>query len=150
MRDLLRTGARPDADHDQTRLLRRDVDPVHVGTVRQHDSDAIAGLEPVGDEARREPIRAPRVAGPAERLVVGMEGRAVWIALRVVVDAFREGLQREYDAVPVVKIESGVLRGVVPRWLDQQPNRPRIIAFTPATPRDGGEGALYVLLRRKK
>lgn len=52
--------------------------------------------------------------------------------------------------VLVITGKSGVLRGAVPQWLDQAPNRSRIIAFTPATPRDGGEGALYVLLRRKK
>lgn len=52
--------------------------------------------------------------------------------------------------VLVITGKSGVLRGVVPKWLDQQPNRSRIISFTPATPRDGGEGALYVLLRKKK
>jgi len=44
----------------------------------------------------------------------------------------------------------GVLRANVPRWLNQAPNRGRILAFCHAQPRDGGEGALYVLLRRNK
>ncbi len=44
----------------------------------------------------------------------------------------------------------GVLRNAVPRWMNEAPNRERILAFTHATPRDGGEGALYVLLRRKR
>ncbi|HWK46878.1 MAG TPA: Smr/MutS family protein [Stellaceae bacterium] len=42
----------------------------------------------------------------------------------------------------------GVLRSAVPRWLNEQPNRPRVLAFTQAQDRDGGTGALYVLLRR--
>jgi len=44
----------------------------------------------------------------------------------------------------------GVIRAAVPRWLNEQPNRSRILAFTYATPKDGGEGALYVMLKRKR
>jgi DNA-nicking Smr family endonuclease len=44
----------------------------------------------------------------------------------------------------------GVLREMVPRWLNQSPNRERIISFTHATPADGGAGALYVLLKRRR
>jgi DNA-nicking Smr family endonuclease len=44
----------------------------------------------------------------------------------------------------------GVLRTNVPHWLNQPVNRARILAFSHAAPPDGGEGALYVLLRRRK
>ena len=44
----------------------------------------------------------------------------------------------------------GVLRQAVPRWLNQAPNRARILAFSHATAKDGGEGALYVLIKRKR
>ena len=44
----------------------------------------------------------------------------------------------------------GVLREQVPRWLNQAPLRPLVLAFSYATPKDGGEGALYVLLKRKR
>jgi DNA-nicking Smr family endonuclease len=44
----------------------------------------------------------------------------------------------------------GTLRHMVPRWLNEEPNRARVVAFTPAQPRDGGAGALYVLLRRRR
>ena len=46
--------------------------------------------------------------------------------------------------------EMGVLRDAVPRWLNAPPIRPLILAFRPAPPRDGGAGALYVLLKRKR
>ena len=42
----------------------------------------------------------------------------------------------------------GVLKTMVPRWLNEQPNRARVLAFCHAVPAHGGEGALYVLLRR--
>ncbi len=44
----------------------------------------------------------------------------------------------------------GVLRTNVPRWLNQAPNRARVLSFTHATPTDGGTGALYVLLKRQR
>lgn len=44
----------------------------------------------------------------------------------------------------------GVLRQMVPRWLGEVPNRGRVLAYAEAQPRDGGHGALYVLLRRAR
>jgi len=45
---------------------------------------------------------------------------------------------------------SGVLRQMTPRWLDEPPNRERVVAYAWAQMRDGGDGALYVLLRRRR
>ena len=44
----------------------------------------------------------------------------------------------------------GVLKKEVPRWLNLFPLRDIILMTSWATPRDGGEGALYVLLRRSR
>jgi len=44
--------------------------------------------------------------------------------------------------------KGGVLRQMVPRWLNQAPLRAAILAIETAQPRDGGGGAIYVLLRR--
>ncbi len=44
----------------------------------------------------------------------------------------------------------GVLRTMVPRWLAEPSLRRRIIALHRAQPRDGGDGALYVLLKRQR
>lgn len=43
---------------------------------------------------------------------------------------------------------TGVLRANVPRWLNGADLRPHVLAITHARPRHGGEGALYVLLKR--
>lgn len=45
---------------------------------------------------------------------------------------------------------AGVLRAAVPRWLNEAPNRARILAFAPAQPQHGGTGALYLLLKRRR
>ena len=42
----------------------------------------------------------------------------------------------------------GVLRAAVPRWLNESNNRKLIRAFSHAVPKDGGVGALYVILKR--
>ena len=44
----------------------------------------------------------------------------------------------------------GILREQVPRWLNQAPNRARVLAFDYAQPQHGGMGAIYVLLRRRR
>jgi len=42
----------------------------------------------------------------------------------------------------------GVLREKIPEWLARGPSARRVLAFVTARPCDGGEGALYVLLRK--
>ncbi len=44
--------------------------------------------------------------------------------------------------------ERSVLKAMLPRWLNEPPNRNRILAFAHARPQHGGEGAFYVLLRK--
>jgi DNA-nicking Smr family endonuclease len=51
-------------------------------------------------------------------------------------------------AVLVITGKSGVLHGTVPRWLEEGDNRGRILAIRRAHAQHGGEGALYLMLRR--
>jgi DNA-nicking Smr family endonuclease len=44
----------------------------------------------------------------------------------------------------------GTLRAMTPRWLEAEPNRARVLSFVQAQHRHGGDGALYVLLRRRE
>jgi DNA-nicking Smr family endonuclease len=48
------------------------------------------------------------------------------------------------------RLGGGVLRAAVPRWLDEPEFRPHLLAIASAQPRDGGAGALYVMLRRTR
>ncbi len=45
---------------------------------------------------------------------------------------------------------AGILRTQVPRWLNEPPLRPRLAGFHPARPQHGGDGAFYLLLRRRR
>ncbi len=47
-----------------------------------------------------------------------------------------------------VSAGGGVLRNETPRWLNTPALRPLVLGFAEAQPKDGGSGALYVLLRR--
>ncbi len=46
--------------------------------------------------------------------------------------------------------EGGVLRAMTPRWLNEPANRKRILGFEVAQPKHGGQGALYVLLKKRQ
>ena len=50
----------------------------------------------------------------------------------------------------VHKDQGGVLRTAVPRWLNEAPNRARVLSFDYAQQKHGGTGALYILLRRRR
>jgi DNA-nicking Smr family endonuclease len=44
----------------------------------------------------------------------------------------------------------GVLKSALPRWLNEAPLRPFVLALSEARPEHGGTGALYVLLKRRR
>ena len=50
----------------------------------------------------------------------------------------------------VWRSDPGILREMVPRWLNETPNRARVLAIAAAQPRHGGSGALYILLKRRR
>ena len=49
-----------------------------------------------------------------------------------------------------VSQDGGTLRRMVPRWLNTPPSRGRVLSMSQAQPKDGGGGALYLLLRKRR
>ena len=78
----------------------------------------------------------------AHRSLLGFMERSHAGGKRTVLVITGKGLTRHGDI--------GVLRQAVPRWLNEPPLRAWIRGFDYAAPADGGEGALYILLRRKR
>ncbi|MGE0767994.1 MAG: Smr/MutS family protein [Hyphomicrobiaceae bacterium] len=74
--------------------------------------------------------------------------------LRTVLVITGKGGTRQQPASPAAgwweTEEVGVLRRSVPRWLAEPPLRAIVIGCQPAAAHHGGEGALYILLRRRK
>ncbi len=68
--------------------------------------------------------------------------RSYSIGLRCVLLIHGRGLNSE-DHIPILKER-------IPVWLSRGPVRKLVLAFSTARPYDGGTGAIYVLLRRKK
>ena len=58
--------------------------------------------------------------------------------------------QRAEQAADVMPARGGILRSAVPRWLAEPTIRSLIVAIHPAAVQHGGDGALYVLLKRKR
>jgi len=54
------------------------------------------------------------------------------------------------EDAPFGSEETGVLRRAVPHWLEEPAFRALIVGYGPAHARHGGEGALYVRLRRER
>lgn len=116
------------------------------------------------------PAAAPRATGPgldrrsAERLKRGqlrpearldLHGMTQDEAHRALEEFLASAQERGKRAVLVITGKGsggarGVLRDAVPRWLGEAPNRGRVLAMATAQPKDGGAGALYVLLRRRR
>lgn len=63
-----------------------------------------------------------------------------------------KGMRRR-AAAPWLRAEEGddgVLRSGLPRWLNEPALRPMVLAVTPAQPQHGGQGAVYVMLKRRR
>jgi DNA-nicking Smr family endonuclease len=81
----------------------------------------------------------------------GMSQDAAWRRLVSTIErAHRDGKRALLVITGKGSAGGGVLRTTVPRWLTEAPLKPLVLAHAPAQPKDGGSGALYVLLRRKR
>lgn len=81
----------------------------------------------------------------------GMTQDAAWRRLVATIErAHRDGKRALLVITGKGSSSGGVLRATVPRWLTEAPLRPLVLAHAPAQPKDGGAGALYVLIRRKR
>jgi DNA-nicking Smr family endonuclease len=81
----------------------------------------------------------------AHRALAGFVARSHAAGKRVLLVVTGKGTRPGADGSP-----SGVLRRNVPRWLAEPALRPLVLATAPALSRDGGDGALYLLLRRSR
>ena len=84
--------------------------------------------------------------GGAERALAAFLTRSQERGHRCVLVITGKGGERRTDDFE----RTGVLRRMVPHWLNRAPNRARVLAFDEARAQHGGAGALYVLLKRKR
>ncbi|MCG8355261.1 MAG: Smr/MutS family protein [Kiloniellales bacterium] len=82
----------------------------------------------------------------AHRVLIGFLTRAQADGKRCVLVVTGRGLGKGAGGLG----PGGVLKREVPRWLGLPPLRERVLSFETAQPKHGGDGALYVLLRRQR
>jgi len=122
---------------------------------------------PSPNPAPAPPLPLDRFAGidraNAERLKRGKHKVEAWLDLHGMTQdeahralaAFIRGARAAGKRCVLVitgrgNIGRGVLKSAVPRWLEEPEFRPHLLAIATAQPRDGGNGALYVMLRRTR
>lgn len=139
---------------DRLRPARTDAEPAQMQAVqskplpqqlRLPPLDAFVGLDRASAERLkrgRYPIEARldlhgMTQEEAHRALNGFIGRSRAIGRRVVLVITGHG-----------RFSGGILKAAVPRWLNEPGLRRHVLAMTKAQPRDGGTGALYLLLRK--
>jgi DNA-nicking Smr family endonuclease len=96
------------------------------------------GLLPIDASLDLHGLSQERAHTALARFLAGQQAKGVR-CVRVVTG---KGLKADWSV--------GTLRAAVPRWLNEPPLRSLVLAFAYARADDGGAGALYVLLRRKR
>ncbi len=127
--------------------LRARIRPSHGHTPRPLDPAHPAGL----DKRTWQRLRRGRMPIEGRIDLHGMTQAEAHRAL----DAFTAAMQ-EKGARCVLVITGrglhggGMLKRMTPRWLESPPLRERILTYATARVEHGGDGALYLLLRRRR
>ena len=118
--------------------------PPSLGTIEKREIRGLAGGR-VSVDARIDLHGARQLE--AHRLLKGFLARAQERGHRYVLVITGKGSAGGGDPHALGR---GVLNREVPRWLSEPDFRQWVVSFTPAHRRHGGEGALYVRIRRRK
>jgi DNA-nicking Smr family endonuclease len=117
----------------------------HPAPQLQSPLDRFAGI----DRATAERLKRGRYPVEARLDLHGMTQAEAHRALSGFVAASRSLGRRSVLVITGHgRISGGILKAAVPRWLAEPELRRHLLAITPAQPRDGGAGALHLLLRR--
>lgn len=121
---------------------------------RQESSYLHIGASPDIDKSNAEKLKRGKYPIEARLDLHGSTQEVAYKQLvRFIVDSY--GMGRRCVLVVTGKGlredgSKGVIRTNVPVWLNEPSLRPYVLAFRHAKPTDGGEGALYVLIKRMR
>ena len=86
------------------------------------------------------------VQDQAHRALIAFIHRARAQGLRCLLVITGKGKRSKADGYGA----KGVIKSATPTWLNEPGLREHILSFSTARPRDGGDGAIYVLLKRSR
>ncbi len=145
--------AEPDAAQPPTAAPKRRVAPPPVPRSAPAMPELRSGRAVDLDARTMERLRRGRLRPEARLDLHGMTQDEAHRALGGFIAASRNAGRRCVIVITGrgrAKLGGGVLREQAPRWLNLQPTRGDILGFAEAQPKDGGAGALYVLLKKKR
>ena len=119
---------------------------------RSDSADRIEGRAPGIDRKHLRRLRSGDVQREARVDLHGLDATAARAAVRSAVIAASDAGRRCLLVIHGRGRHSPgdpVLKQALPDWLAEPPLGAQVMAFTSATPQDGGAGATYVLLRRR-
>ena len=128
-------------------------DPVPPPIVVAATAPAIARAPGGVDRVTVERLKRGQVAVEARIDLHGMDQRAAFASLMGFVETSSRAGRRALLIITgkgAPREGGGVLRRNAPNWLMASPLAGRILTIQPAHTRHGGEGAFYVLLRRRR
>lgn len=105
------------------------------------------------DRRTDEKLRRGQMKIDASLDMHGMSKKEAWEALQSFLSSCYESGHRSLLVITGkghAGDRPGVLREHVPQWLREMPLLQYVLQFHRARPKDGGDGAFYVLLRRKR
>ncbi|MDZ4737923.1 MAG: Smr/MutS family protein [Rhodospirillaceae bacterium] len=133
-------------------LKRAVARPVALAPKKTEPPPLERGQSPGVDKRQAERLKRGRTPIDARLDLHGMTQDAAHRRLAIFIE---NAVAADKRAIVVVtgkglKEGSGVLRAAVPRWLNEPRLRPHILTYEYAQPKDGGMGALYILLRKRR
>jgi DNA-nicking Smr family endonuclease len=149
VRPLRDRGAPPPEPVRPPRAASREETPVRFATERR--GETLRGLAPGVDREHLRRLARGRVPVDATLDLHGLDAAAARLQLRDACEAVRREGARCLLVVHGRGLHSSggpVLKQALVEWLAEPPLGRQVLAFSSATPEDGGTGATYVLLRR--
>ena len=104
------------------------------------------------DRRTDEKLRRGQMKINASLDLHGMNKYEAWEALQNFIPSCYEGAHRSLLVITGKGRAGrpGILREHIPQWLQETPLLQYVLQFHQARPKDGGDGAFYVLLRKKR
>jgi DNA-nicking Smr family endonuclease len=143
-------AAAPEPDKsDKPEKLEKRKTPAKAAAPAGHESPKPPASPPLMPLDRRTKARVARGHTAIDRRI-DLHGLTQAQAHAALLHFIRQSAAQEARTVLVITGKSGVLRRQVPYWLALPDFRALLIGFEQAAIRHGGEGALYLRLRRSR